>query len=283
MKIAICFFGILGGIEGKNGKGASKPIIEISKKYYNQNIFTEDTDVFMHTWSKDYKTEILNAFSPKSYIIEKQKKFKIPNYVFGIRTQSRKQQKIRKQNHYSRWYSTMKAMDVVREYELKNNIKYDLVLMTRFDIAWEEKINFENIDTNKFYSSNWIRRFWTSSKEPIKDKLWFPMLEEENNKEELYEKTYKEYVGYPHNNDGLLDFWFLSNSDNMYKFSRLYTLIDQYMKPGNCPTDHTGSISNHQLALYHLQKLDLIKNLDFKFENQKEYNSIRRRFFLAKA
>ena len=76
----------------------------------------------------------------------------------------------------------MKAMDVVREYELKNNIKYDLVLMTRFDIAWEEKINFENIDTNKFYSSNWIRRFWTSSKEPIKDKLWFPMLEEENNK-----------------------------------------------------------------------------------------------------
>ena len=65
MKIAICFFGILGGIEGKNGKGASKPIIEISKKYYNQNIFTEDTDVFMHTWSKDYKTEILNAFSPK--------------------------------------------------------------------------------------------------------------------------------------------------------------------------------------------------------------------------
>ena len=34
----------------------------------------------------------------------------------------------------------MKAMDVVREYELKNNIKYDLVLMTRFDIAWEEKL-----------------------------------------------------------------------------------------------------------------------------------------------
>ena len=39
MKIAICFFGILGGIEGKNGKGASKPIIEISKKYYNQKYF----------------------------------------------------------------------------------------------------------------------------------------------------------------------------------------------------------------------------------------------------
>ena len=31
------------------------------------------------------------------------------------------------------------------------------------------------------------------------------MLEEENNKEELYEKTCKEYAFYPHNNDGLLD------------------------------------------------------------------------------
>ncbi len=283
MKIAVCFFGILGGTEGKNGKGTSKPIIDISKEYYYKNIITDNTDIFIHTWSKDYKNEIIEAFKPKSYIIEKQKKFKIPKYIFGIKTQSRKMQKIRKQNHYSRWYSTMKAMDVVRDYELKNDVKYDLVLMTRFDIAWEEKINFENIPLDKFYSSSWIRRYWRDSKEPIKDKLWFPMLEEAINKDALLSKTYKEYVGYPHNNDGLLDFWFLSNSDNMYKFSRLYNHINEYMKPGNCPTDHTGSISNHQLALYHLQKTDLINNLTFKFENQKEYNSIRRKFFLAKA
>ena len=98
MKIALCFFGILGGTEGKNGKGTSKPILDISKQYYLENVITDNTDIFIHTWSRDYETDILDAFKPKSYIIEKQKKFKIPKYVHGIRTQSRKLQKSRKQN-----------------------------------------------------------------------------------------------------------------------------------------------------------------------------------------
>ena len=40
------------------------------------------------------------------------------------------------ENLLSRWYSTKKVVDLKRKYEIENNIEFDLVMLTRLDMAY---------------------------------------------------------------------------------------------------------------------------------------------------
>ena len=69
----------------------------------------------------------------------------------------------------------------------------------------------------------------------------------------------------------------------MNQFSRIYENLDEYMKPGNCPTDHEGSISNHRLSLYQLEKMGVKEKLKLKFDLHEHFPLIRRKYFLTQA
>tara|TARA_Y100000389_G_C17446856_1_gene512162 strand:- start:1570 stop:2415 length:846 start_codon:yes stop_codon:yes gene_type:complete len=279
MKIALCLFGIVGGHTNKAHFGSSIDVLNKGFECYQKNILSRnDVDVFVHSWSTEMENEIVGLYEPKKYIIEPQKYFNIPRYVKGSKGSSREQKEIRKQNHYSRWCSTYECIKLKKKYELENDFVYDFVITSRFDVAWQRPILFENLDSKTFYASRWPRWFDENGKK-VHDKDWFGLLDKYG--VELKSKYTKKYVGYPYNNEGLLDLWFLSNSEFMDKFASLYSNLDEYNKRKNSPRDDSGSISNHRLSLYHLDVLGLKNNIKLIYDLHDDCPLVRRKYFLT--
>jgi len=263
MKVALCFIGVVGGDQGKSGKGNSSRVLKIGYDHYKKHLLDKnDVDVFVHTWSVDEKDTIEKLYKPKLSIYEPQKTFKVPSYVTGTPQ--------RKNNHYSRWYSYKKSCDLKSKFESDNGFKYDFVMMARFDIALRTDLIFDIYDTDAFYAANWC---WMHKKngERVKNPDYY-LLDDTS---DLVHK----HIGYPHNGKGLLDQWFFSNSKNMDQFVTLFDHLDEYTKPGHCPHDVSGSISSHRLSFYHLHKIGLVDKLKFTLHLHDDFPLIRRWIF----
>ena len=64
-KIAYCLVGIVGYTEPQ---GRGKPVdFRIAHKYNKENIFGDnDVDVFIHSWSTDFKDDLIKLYKPKN-------------------------------------------------------------------------------------------------------------------------------------------------------------------------------------------------------------------------
>lgn len=101
-------------------------------------------DYFIHTWdysqdrtgvTKPYQNrniseqefkEILDFYQPKKYIIE-----------------SKPSKDVFYDDHWCNlFYSFVKSLQFKREYELENNFKYDVVVKSRFDLAFDPRYHF---------------------------------------------------------------------------------------------------------------------------------------------
>jgi hypothetical protein len=233
MKIAICLHGLIGSIKGKNfeNKGGSDEVL--TKTHMSNNIIIDkyNADVFVHSWSTDMGKEIVEVYNPKSYKIEEQVQFEVPSYI--------KAKHNRAFAHLSRWYSYKHVINELRAYEKKNGIKYDFVMVQRFDLVWKTIPMFETMDPNTFYVGN-------SLLNPQKE--WSDRV-------------------------------FISNSDNMEKFATLFDEIDTYMKPGGeLPSVKQWSgISSHFLSRHHANKLKL--RVDYKYNYKTDYNEVRNEYY----
>ena len=145
MRIAFCLIGIVGAVEGKHGTG--RPIdYRIGHHFHDKHIFTpniekgNEVDVFIHSWSMDFKDKLIEIYNPKKYLIEPQIDFK--------------QNNLRLNSIKSRWYSTKKSIELKSQYENENNFKYDFVIVSRFDCVFLIDLIFSNFDTNNFYASH---------------------------------------------------------------------------------------------------------------------------------
>ena len=261
MKIALCFMGVVGGDKGKSGLGSSDGILDISHKHFKNHVFDKnDVDIFVHSWSTESQDKILQLFKPKKYLIE--------NQIWWDKNSDRN---YRMNNHYSKWYSTMKSVELKNEYEKETGVKYDMVMVTRFDIAWQTDIFFEQLNSEHFYAGIWNRRYTLDGKE-IKNKLYYNKNWEDS--------EYKEkLVGYPHDEGGLIDQWWISNNENMNSFANLFKKMDEYRKLGKQTHDHENAISNHRLSLHHLKEIGLINKLEFKFYLHDDFPLIRRWYY----
>ena len=65
MKTAICFYGIVGGTEGKNGSGEYIPYEKCYESYKKHIIDINNSDIFIYSWSEDIKDEIVDLYKPK--------------------------------------------------------------------------------------------------------------------------------------------------------------------------------------------------------------------------
>jgi len=128
-------------------------------------------DVFIHTWDIDeYQIgnqflagnqhpvgnpitidlidNTLRLYNPKKHIIESQKYFPdiswTPNHMPGFYSK----------NAYSMFYSIYQSNELKKEYEIKNNFKYDWVIRSRFDIKLDSRINFSEFDNNLINNPN---------------------------------------------------------------------------------------------------------------------------------
>lgn len=233
MKIALCFYGLLGGTKGKAGdrQGSSLDILNLAYPHYKEHILDKnDVDIFIHSWDVNLQEEVIKKYSPKSYKFEPTVKFVIPKPLKDTQ---------RVQNHCSRWYSCQEVNKLKCEYEDKNNFKYDFVMLSRQDIAWETDVIFSDFDPNYFYVANWKHQFNGT-----------PM-------------------GYPYGgfNRSLQDIWCFSNSSYMDELCNMYEYIPQYCIE-NPELMGYKDISNHRLLYYKLLKMGIIPDkLKFTFKH----------------
>ena len=170
MKIAFCFFGHTGSWSGKDvleNKITPKIAIDNYKNFLFKN---HETDIFIHSWSKEYKSEIDEALKPKKSFYEIQKDFsnitisEYSNYSNGqnltndaIKLDGLENIKENEDLIYrsqSRWYSNSESLKLMLNYSKLNNIKYDWVVQLRFDLFFFKAVNFEKLDPLYFYSPN---------------------------------------------------------------------------------------------------------------------------------
>lgn len=161
MRIAILMHG-LAGSSNKYGTGDEFDV-DISHKHYAKNIVDAnpgcEIDVFMHSWSTQHQESLLELYSPKSHIFEEQIHFD-HEYIVGnpngpMNAGSTENgtffgmENIRFHSLFSRWYSAMIANNLKNEYAKNNNVEYDLVMLTRYDLAYREKFVFSSFKKNK--------------------------------------------------------------------------------------------------------------------------------------
>ncbi len=271
MRVAICLFGLVGGKSGKNGAGDSVDA-EIAYKHYKKHIFdvNDNVDIFVHSWSVDKRSDILELYKPKKYIIEPQKYFLesalhsrlwSPIFISVAKVKTivklylckffkpivYKKMMMTKYEEsfraYSRWYSSKKSLELKKIYEDENSFKYDVVMISRFDVAFFSDLNFEQYDMKYFYTSHWND---------------LPL-----------EGQDKEFANLVNQYEGkrLIDFWFFSNSVNMDKFSKLYNRIEDY------------SIDVHYASKQHVDRVIGKDKIRYIFYRWFDYETIRLKFF----
>ena len=206
----------------------------------------------------------------QKYLIEKQIIFDTPKYNILSKTEE-----IRKQTHYSLWYSRKKAVELKSQYEKEHGFKYDCVMLARFDLAWQTDLVFEDYDQEYFWSQAWPKKVLNGKK--IKDVDYWKLKDKPSFKDHQWETV---WWGYPRKpSAGVLGMWFFSNSEAIDKFVTLYDHLDEYSKPGNCPLDSDGRMSAHMQIPYHLEKLNMLDKLKFCKNWHDDCPSVRRFYF----
>ncbi len=255
MRVAICFYGLIGGKSKKFGEGEQLDPIE-AYNFYKKNVFSQlsNYDIFIHSQSYEAKEKLLEIYKPKSYIIEKRKNFilnAITNfslikyvfffpfrYILSFLKKKKydldiKKNFLRCKNSYSRWYSTKKTIELMNEHQKLNQFEYDLVFLTRLDVAFLTPFKFDEINKEKMTVShhNDIAAPRNDYKAEIK----------KNNR--THEK-------------GLSDLWFLTNPKKMLEFSMLYNHLNKYLISPHMSSYQHVNFLNLELNFYKFRSLD---------------------------
>jgi hypothetical protein len=217
MKIALCFYG---KFTGKNSRDEIQGF-EIPFDYLKKNVITENTDIFFHGWddSPQESERLINTINPKKFILEKQILFDHPYKDYNFVPDGPWNTKNYLNNNYSRFYSLKKAMELIDD-------SYDMVLISRFDTVFYEKIDFSLLSPENFYVSHWH----------LLDEGW-----------------------------GFNDGWFISGYENMKNIGLIYDKLDNYFNLENDyfkfiknhGMDETNITSCHAIWKYRTEELGL--------------------------
>ncbi len=267
MRIALCFYGLVGSKADKNGNGVALDP-KIAYGLNNKNLIAHnakvgnEVDVFIHSWSHEFKDELVSLYKPKAHEIEQQKEFpysnkiannrdfsefakmflslvKKPSSLFELLSNNKKEAF----RAYSRWYSNKAVLELKSKYEQENNFEYDCVMVLRLDVGFYTPLDYSDYDMSSFYASNWND----------------------------YPIAANNYTSNDKNHNlgrGFLDFWFFSNSKNMNEFSGLYDQITSYhVCPHRAAYQHTSNFTDKI-------KYTKYRWSDFEMIRRKEYDSL---------
>jgi len=279
MKIALGLHGIVGGIGGKYGKGDSKKALELGYDHYKKYILDHnDCDVFCHTASLERANEILDLYQPVRHKFIPQPRFLVPSD--GHTGYDEK----RIQAHYHKWFSHKHVSQLRLQHERETGVKYDMMYIGRYDLAWNTVVNFSEFDPNKFWLGHWNRLDGISNPEWYKKRLEENLPLITDNK---YNNDDIPLVGYPHNDEGVIDQWAFSSPKNMDMYCTLYDHMDEYLTRNpntwwdgkSTIYDSTGGISNHRLLPCHLENMGLLDKVDFAYYLHDDFPTVRRMYF----
>lgn len=255
MKIAFCLHGIS---SGKNFKNGGLPVtFENEASLFKEHIIDKyNTDCFYHTWESDATESLKELYKPKNHLVEKAKIFfkpKLFDYLKHFLNKFRGIDELqRKNNIYSRWYSFNKSIELVLNYQKENNIKYDFIFITRFDMSLFKDVKFESLNNSNFYCGDWYT-FYNQKNQQIDEKLLYNNLN----------KASKIVEGYPYNEHGISDFWFCSSPKTMEDFAQIFYKLNKLI-------ENVGK-SNHLIALEQLKLINKVDKLEKILEFGKDY------------
>ena len=199
MKIAICLHGLHPDESWKDvKKQKDKCLYYLNKNIININNIN-NCDIFLHSFSKNKENELL-MYQPKDKIIETDYNFDKNNEIdYMEKTYYSSTKNIYGISHvrnvYYYYYGIKKCVQLMSDYEKKYNFQYDFVMTFRIDCCFIRPLDFNLLEKNKFYSSNW-------------------------GKDNFHGKKNNNHLGY----------WFISNSDLIKKLSTLYDNLYNYIE-----------------------------------------------------
>ena len=274
-KVALCMSGKIGNTKGKSGHHESEfRVLKKGYDHYKKHILdTNEVDVFIHCWDRELEQEVQDLYQPTSCMFEEQIYFDIPPYV-----KSGGDNGLRANNHYSRWYSNKIANKLRYDHEKKMGFEYDYVMTTRFDLAFETDVIFSSLDESSVYAGKWSAVVDQNGNDYFKGGRG-PLYEMVRTGHPAVQQLSLVTKGYPKNDEGFLDLWFIANSENSDSLFSLYDKLDEYNKPGNCQLDSSGRISNHRLVKYHMEKEGLLDKIKFKYHMYDDFPEVRRKYF----
>ena len=227
MKIALCLSGLIGNAE--KWLNGSELDYNYGYQYIKDSILDfGNVDVFIHSYSIDHEQGLKDLYKPVKSIFEENPDFKLRGeiskedlptpYAYCLK---------------SMWFSRKRAVELAREHEAENNFKYDLVLLTRFDIALFKKFEFDKYDTSKLYIAGPIM----SAKLP--DGRVVP---------------YK-----------INDMYFMANSDLLYRASKVSDTYEEISVSFN-PKWPMEGVSSHMVITQHLIREGVFGHVQCLFE-----------------
>lgn len=259
MKVALCYHGIAKGYNFKNGGlpvGFSHEFDLITQNLINCNKNYE-FDIYLHSWSLDAKDEVVTKMKPEAYLFEKPKQFNKFSFLTFFKETIKKlmgkgYELQRKNNIYSRWYSFSQVCNLIKQ----SNKKYDLIIVTRFDMCLLNTLDLSQLNFENFYSGDW-KGIVQEEKEILEEDY-----KHNNSNIKLINK------GYPYDNEGLQDFFFISSPSYMIdSFSLIFNELKELIKK--------YGLSNHSIALGKLKE-------DNKLSSHKRILSYSKDYFLSR-
>lgn len=145
MRVAICFYGLVGSRQYRYGVEKNLDP-NISYNYYKKNVFKylKDYDIFIHSQSIEEEKKLIKLYRPKLFHFEKKKFFfkVITNLSFLkliisrlIKNKEIKEPYDRAFANYSRWYSTKKVIELKKKYENERKTDYDIVFFKHCTVS----------------------------------------------------------------------------------------------------------------------------------------------------
>ena len=192
-RVALCLNGKVGNLKNKSGDGGTGAGIVLDlahKHWYEYLIKNNNVDVFIWSWDEELKENITTLFNPVKQVYCKQINF-LTEDLERLWEPHNYEAKRRIQNHYSRYYSLNKCVELKSQYEKKHNFKYDIVFCSRFDVCLKREIKIPEWDN--FIKNNKIECIvgnggpaWGNARFKIQDHYFFSSSKIMDKYAELY-------------------------------------------------------------------------------------------------
>jgi hypothetical protein len=133
--------------------------INLTYPLLQENVIAgRDVDIFLHAWADNQETiEFLqDTYSPvlsKFENIEIQNEWIEKHNIEKMKNSSQTLPGVSPVSVFGQLYTTSQSIKLKKDYEEKNNIKYDWVFRMRFDTAIEERVPIEDLDSQKCWFS----------------------------------------------------------------------------------------------------------------------------------
>ena len=190
--------------------------------YFNSNYF--DIDIFICTNKSKKSDELINDFKPKKYLFIEDNFKDMKTYYDENKSNILEKNKLLKIQHPERYYYTnikkLSVLKLCKEYSEENKIKYNNVILTRFDLKFNISFEEANISYGMFNVISMLEK-----PNLIDDNFYLFPYYNINNLIKILEEnlcewghSYKKYF------DDIFDLNFLYNENKNIKFLSFYSI-----------------------------------------------------------